>query len=491
MKVLIGTTEVLCDKDFTIKEEMLNTPSVILNNIYPKTWEATQDYTSLFYHAEDYTKCKILDDDNSLLFCGVVKNSGNISLNPREPHFSTLQILDFKTFLSEGETLDFVIANKTVLEAIELIISTVSQYGFVKGNIDIQGSNDVIGAYSTENKTAYDVFNYLADITQSRWTTRLIDEDTVAIDFYDPNKLPQGTEIEYNTTFFENNLIDDISYSYNTQDYRNKQVMTSNEIYADITQTETIVANGYDTVFNTEQRIGSIQSITVNGIEKTFVSSVEKEIGYYGDFYYTVGNSYFENSINIQLGSVIVITYTPIIQGRQVITNNTEIDRIANSTDRKGIVSRYENRSDAITSNELQKIGESYITYKGHPEILLTVKTRSNLWNIGNRVYFDAPIPDLKQEYMVKKKESNYIKSVDTIFYTFVLTSSFNSESAINYFDNQRAKNNGNIKEGEFISKNIDIENEVNIIYKNVTITEITVTGDNELQATLSSPLKE
>ena len=92
---------------------------------------------------------------------------------------------------------------------------------------------------------------------------------------------------------------------------------------------------------------------------------------------------------------------------------------------------------------------------------------------------------------MVKKKESNYIKTVDTIFYTFVLTSSFNSESAINYFDNQRAKNNGNIKEGEFISKNIDIENQINIIYKNVTITEITVTGDNELQATLSSPLKE
>lgn len=491
MKVLIGTTEVLCDKDFTIKEEMLNTPSVILNNVYPKSWETLQDYTTTFYHAKDYTKCKILDDDNSLLFCGVVKNSGNISLNPRKPHFSTLQILDFKTFLSEGETLDFVIANKTVLEAIEMIISTISDYGFVKGNIDIQGANDLIGAYSTENKTAYDVFNYLADITQSRWTTRMVDEDTVAIDFYDPNRLPQGTEIEYDATFFEENLIDDISYSYNTQDYRNKQVMTSNEVYGNINQTQTIVADGYATQFLVEQKIGSIQTITVNGVEKTFATNTEKQIGYTADFYYTVGNNTFESARNISLGSVIVITYIPIIRGRQIITNNTEIARIEDSTDRKGVVARYENRSDATTNTELRLIGESYIKYKGKPEILLTVKTRRNLWNVGNRVSFDAPIEDLSLEYMVRSKESNYIKSVDTIFYTFVLTSSFNSESAINYFDNQRAKNNGNIGEGEYINRNVDFEDESTIIFYDTEFNEISITGNNELQATLSSPLKE
>ena len=237
LKVLINEEEVICNKDFTIKEEMLNTPSVILNNVYPKAWETAKDYTTNFYHPQDYSKCKILDvdgEDETLLFCGVVKNSGNISLNPREPHYSTLQILDFKTFLSEGETLDFVIANKTILEAIEQIIGAISEYGFVLGNVDIEASNDVIGAYSTLNKTAYDVFNYIADITQSRWTTRMVDEDSVAIDFYDPNKLPLGTAINYNTTFFCNNLIDDISYSYNTQDYRNKQVMTSQQVYSNI-----------------------------------------------------------------------------------------------------------------------------------------------------------------------------------------------------------------------------------------------------------------
>lgn len=491
MTITIDGIEVVCDKDFTIKQEMLNTPSVILNNVYPKTWESSRDYTTNFYHPGEYSQCLITDDNDNLLFSGVVKNSGNVNLNPRYPHFQTLQILDYKTFLSEGECLDFVIANKTVLQAIEQVIEFISDYGFKLGNVDIEGANDVIGAYSTENKTAYDVFNYIADITQSRWTTRVIDEDTVAIDFYDPDKLPLGTAIQYTQNFFETNLIDNMTYSYNTQDYRNKQVMTSNEVYGNISQTQTIVADGYATQFVVEQKIGSIQSITVDGVEKEAITNMEKQIGFTADFYYTPGNNLFESKNTIGLGSIIVINYIPIIRGRQIVTNNAEISRIATATNRKGVVARYENRNDATTNTELRLIGESYIQYKGLPEILLTVETRSNLWNVGDRVYFNAPINDLKQNYMVKSKEINYIKTIDTIFYKFTLTSSFNSESAINYFDNQRAKNYGNIGEGEYINRNLDYDDTATIIFYDESVEPITMTGDNELQSTLSSPLKE
>ena len=491
MTITIDGIEVVCDKDFTIKQEMLNTPSVILNNVYPKTWESSRDYTTNFYHPGEYSQCLITDDDDNLLFSGVVKNSGNVNLNPRYPHFQTLQILDYKTFLSEGECLDFVIANKTVLQAIEQVIEFISDYGFVLGNVDIEGVNDVIGAYSTENKTAYDVFNYIADITQSRWTTRVIDEDNVAIDFYDPDKLPLGTAIQYTQNFFEANLIDNMTYSYNTQDYRNKQVMTSNEVYGNISQTQTIVADGYATQFVVEQKIGSIQSITVDGVEKEAITNMEKQIGFTADFYYTPGNNLFESKNTIGLGSIIVINYIPIIRGRQIVTNNAEISRIATATNRKGVIARYENRNDATTNTELRLIGESYIQYKGLPEILLTVETRSNLWEVGDRVYFNAPINDLKQYYMVKSKEINYIKTVDTIFYKFTLTSSFNSENAINYFDNQRAKNYGNIGEGEYINRNIDYEQNGIIIFYDTSFAPITINGNNELQATLQAPLKE
>ena len=482
MTIYIDNEEVVCSNDFTINQEMLNTPSVILNNVYPKSWETDKDYTSRFYHPNDYSQCLIYDGDD-LIFCGVVKNSGQISLNPRYPHYSTLQILDYKTFLSEGETLDFVIANKTILEAIQQVIDAISDYGFELGNVSILTPNDVIGAYSTKDKTAYDVFNYIADITQSRWTTRVLDIGEVAIDFYDPSLMPQGTSIKYTNTWFCQNKIDDISYNYGTWDYRNKQVMTSKEVFGSIEQTQTIIYDGYANQLMTELPIGSISSITVDGVSTIIATNNEKKIGITADFYYTPGKNYFEKSMGISVGSQIIITYYPLVEGRQIVNNGVEIDRVASATGVKGIISRYENRNDATTSMELQKIGQSYIKYKGVPEIKLTIKARSNIWNIGQRVSFTAPITELTTTYMVKAKKIHYIVTANEIFYTFELTSSFNAEQSINYFDNQRAKANGNIAEGEYISRNIDIEGQANIIFYDTEVDE--VVANNTLQSEL------
>lgn len=488
MRVLINNEEVVCGKDFTITQEMLSTPSVILNNVYPKSWENDYDYTTRFYYPEDYSKCLIYDDSDNLIFAGVVENTGEISLNPREPHFCNLQILDFKTFLSEGETLDYVIANKTIIEGIETVINSISDYGFVIGEIQILNPDDELGAYSTKDKTPYDVFQYFADITQSRWFTRMIDENTVAIDFYDPSLMPKGTTIEYNKEWFENNDIHDMSFNYASRDYRNKQIMTSDEVYGSTDQRETIVANGYQTQYQTSEKIGIIKSIKVNGTNYTFATTNEKELGIIADFYFTPGNTEFEKDNALGVGSVIVIEYTPIVLGRQILINSNEVNRITTSINRKGTISRYENRNDATTTYELQQIGKSYLKYKGSPEVTLTIITSKNIWNIGETADFEAPISELATDYMVKKKSINYIATVDTIFFTYEFSSNYNSEQAINYFDNQRAKNNGNIGEGEYIARNIDIEDTTKIIFYETDITKSGVTGDNILDSVLDSP---
>lgn len=489
MKILINNEEVLCDKNITISEEMLNTSSVILNNVYPKSWEQDKDYVSRFYFPKDYSKCKIMDDEDNLLFCGVVKNTGNISLNPRDPHFCNLQVLDFKDFLSIGETLEFVIDNKTILEAIQMVVDSVSEYGVILGNINLLDDTQIINAYSTLNKTAYDVFQYIADITQSRWTTRMIDDDTIAVDFYDPTLMPTGTSISYTSTWFENNKIIDMSFSYSTKDYRNKQIMLSDKVFADIDYTELLYADGETTKYNTSTAIGKIVSLYVDDVEKSFATTSEKEIGITADFYYSVDSTEFESDEVLESGSEILITYTPIVYGRQVITNGSEIDRIEGLIDRKSEISRYESRNDVISSGELYKVGQSYIKYKGLAEITLKVQSYKNIWNIGEVVSFTSPITELNQTYMVKSKETQYIATIDTIFYTYELSSSYNSETEINYFDNQRAKSTGNISSGEFILRNYDITNESNIIFDNLTITELAVVGDNILNSTLESPL--
>ena len=489
MKVLINNVEVLCDKNIIIEEEMLNTSSVILNNVFPKSWENDKDYVSRFYYPPDYSKCLIYNDNNELIFCGIVKNTGNISLNPREPHYCNLQILDFKDFLSQGETLDYVLSNITISGAIYKIVDTISEYGFEVGNINILGANDVIGAYSCLEKTAYDMFNYLADITQSKWTTRMIDDTKVAIDFYDPSLMPEGTEIEYTNQFFEDYNIISMNYSYSTNDYRNKQIMTSDEVYGSITQNEIKTADGYTQTYVMDEKIGDILVIFVNGVVKTATTNANKELGQVADFYYTPGENILESDEVITAGATIEIAYYPIIKGRNIITNLNEINRVATATGRKGVVARYENRNDATTSNELINIGKSYIQYKGTPEILLTIESTQNTWNVGEVVHFDAPLDELTTDYLVKKKTIHIISSVDEIFYTYEMSSNFNSENAINYFDNQRAKAKGNIGEGEYIARNIDIENNANVIFYDTEFVDAGLIGDNKLNCTLNSPL--
>lgn len=490
IQILINGEEVVCDKNLIIKEEMLTTPSIILNNVYPKSWENTKDYTSNFYYPKDYSMCKIMQDED-LIFAGMVKNTGNISLNPRYPHYASVQILDFKDFLSSGDTLDFVISEKTITEAIQMIIDTIAPYGFVLGNLNILGADDVIGAYSTQNKTAYDVFQYIADITQSRWTTRMINETTIAIDFYDPSLMPVGTPIEYTNEWFEDNLIEELTFNYGTYDYRNKQVMQSNEVFADIDYTETIIADGYNTEFLLSSNVGIMKNIYVNGTSATFAPKTDEEYGVEADFYYVVKDNTIESDTTYTSGKVITVTYTPLVEGRQIVYNNDEVLRISNQLQRRGIIARYENRNDVMSSDELTKIGQSYIKYKGLPEIKLTVKTQVNLWNVGEVVYFNAPLGELTTDYMVKSKEIHIMPVINQVFYTFLLTSSFNSESEINYFDNQRSKNAGNISMGEFITRNIDLENTANVIFSNLTVTEVgTITGDNILNCPLNFPLR-
>lgn len=436
---------------------------------------------------------------NELIFSGIVKNTNNISLNPRMPKYCSLQILDNKTLLSEGNTLDYVINNKTILEAIEMVVNSISSYGFILGNVNILNGNEIIGTYSTENKTAYDVLQYLADISGAKWNCRRIDENTMAIDFYEPSLMPRGEDIKYTTAWQQENNIVDLQFNYGTRDYRNKQVILSDEVIGDTITEENIFVNGYSNEFILSNNIAKMSFIKLNGGNKTFATNEEKEMGIYADFYYNPGSNVITSNKLLDFGNNILVGYFPNIKGREVVQNDDEIQRLNTQLNVNGTISRFETRNDETDSNKLLAIGETYLRYKGEAEITLTLKTHNkDLYQVGQTVYFDAPISQLKKDYMVKSKEINiyvnngYGDNLDyyDVFYTYTLSSSFNSEKAINWFDNQRNKLAGNISEGEFISRNIDINKKVLVIWNNPTITEITnITGDNKLNSTLESPI--
>ena len=436
---------------------------------------------------------EIITIDN--VFSGMVKNTNNISLNPREPKYCSLEILDYKTLLSEGKTLDYVISNKTILEAISMVVDSISEYGFELGNVNILNGDEIIGAYSTENKTAYDVLQYLADISGAKWNCRRKDNNSMYIDFYDPTLMPRGETIDYTTEWAcENNLID-LKFNYGTRDYRNKQIILSDEVEGNIEYNDRLASDGVSKEYTLPYKIATLNKIEIEGVEQSIATKEEKEVGIYADFYYSRDTDSFTSNKLLPYGTLIDVSYTPIIKGREVVQNDNEIDRLSNQLEVNGTISRYENRNDTTDSNKLINIGETYLKYKGEDEITLTIKTfNNNLYNIGQVVYFNAPIPELQKDYLVKSKQIQVVSSDENelnIFYTFTLSSSFNAEKEINWFDNQRAKMEGNIGEGEFISRNIDINSKANIIWDNLRVEEVSLPSgaSNDLQASLEAPL--
>lgn len=490
-KIYIDDVEVKCDNQFDIEEEFMNPSSIVLTNVYPASWTPT-DLMNNYYFPEDYTKCKIYKDDE-LYFVGIVKNSADMELNPLKPHYCSLQILDPSTLLSEGTTLDYVIANKTVTEAINQVISSISDYGFVAGNIQIPEQYDtLIGAYSTLDKAPFDVFQYLSQISLTRWGTHMVDEDTTAIDFFSPELLDSQGTIELTKEYCSQNHVESITYDYSTDDYRNKQIITSDEVFGNVEQTQTILANGYDTSFTTEQKIGKISSIKVNDVETTFATNDEKDLGITADFYYTVSETKFDSANVYSAGTEIEITYVPIVQGREVSYNTPEINRINTNLGRNGTISQYENRTDVTSSNELQLVGQSYIKFKGIPEITLTITSRSDFLTLGGKYTFSGPLSQLNGDYLVKTKKTSVTQSdeYNWFVYEYELTNSFDVENELNYFDNQRSKANGNISQGEYIARNVDIENTALIIFDNAELIEVEM-GDNILNAPLNAPFTQ
>lgn len=491
IQVFINGEEVVSNKSFTIKEEILNTSSTILNNCFPKTWETTKDYVSNFYYPPNYSKCEIYNNSN-LIFAGIIENSGEVSLKPSDPKYCSFQILDYKTLLSEGQTLDYVIPEGTIEDAIDSVISKISDYGFIKGNVLLSNANETMGAYSTLEKTPYDVLQYIAEISGARWFTRMVSATQTAIDFYSPEYMTQATNIEYNSSYFENNNIVDMSFSFGSRDYRNKQVIVSDQVFSSIDNVDVLFSTPNQTLFNTSGIIGKLKNVYVNGISKTVGTTKDKDLGVFADFYYKFGTNEIESSSTYANGSEIKFIYTSLVKGRQVVSNEQEISRITTQINRNGTIARYETRNDTASSTELAKIAATYLTYKGKPEINITITTKDNdILNVGQQVYFDAPINDLKTNYLVKSKEITITKTGNSgvVFYTYTLSSNFDVEEAINFFDNQRRKRSGNIAEEEFITRNIDIENEMNILFETPSITEINnIENDNTLNSVLEAP---
>jgi hypothetical protein len=163
-------------------------------------------------------------------------------------------------------------------------------------------------------------------------------------------------------------------------------------------------------------------------------------------------------------GNYLRIVYSPDISLKLSVAEDDEIKRIKDNTGTAGTISRYEKRNDVSLAEEMNKIALSYLKYKGKGDYTITIQTfNKELAHLGDKVNLTTNdnLKFLEDKYYVKSITTSYTtNNADNkayIFRTYTLVNNFNFEYAVNYFDNQRAKLIGNIQDGQYINRDIDI----------------------------------
>lgn len=326
--MLIDNVPVVCSNEFEIVEQLTNTSTIVLKNCYPQLWETTHDYVNKFYMPKDYSRFELYIN-LELVFVGVVKRQQAMDLSPSKFHGATLQVLDYKTFLSEGEQLNFVIVNSTIQSCIEQILEKYSDYNFELGDLNVSADklNQVVNNYNCNEKTPYDCLTYFANLVQAVWKTRYnTDDDKTYIDFYEIDQLPEGQTLYYDKDWANENSIIDLKYSFNTNDYRNKQIITADQVGSNIQDTDTFFCNGSQRVFKMEYPIYKIVSAKLNGVNLKVMS--QHIVGQRANAYYEIGTDELELVSTPEAGNQLDVVYIPMIAGRQIVKNEIEIDRI-------------------------------------------------------------------------------------------------------------------------------------------------------------------
>lgn len=74
MKVYINNEEVVCNRNLVIDKSLSQPSSVILNNVYPRSWEEDKDYVSRFYMPDDYSPVKIINENTETKTYDLINN---------------------------------------------------------------------------------------------------------------------------------------------------------------------------------------------------------------------------------------------------------------------------------------------------------------------------------------------------------------------------------------------------------------------------------
>ena len=345
IKMFINDEEVVSNKELAIKEEMLSTPSVILNNCYPKAWENIKDYVSKFYYPRDYSRCIIAKgfergEDRWLTY-----NESGSNIN-----FDTNISLPFKNITIDGKSTQATSTNPVspspdYPSEIECVKDTIQVKDVGKNLLNIPD-----GTYTSNGLTAV-ISNGIININGTSTATSFL-------------SIPINLELESNFSISLNNTVmgDSLSEVRLQKSGSNYQSVLTN--VANNKKENISIYGTYTTLLI---RVSSGVTIT-NGIIKPQV-----ELGYTTEF-----EPYKENTLNIDLQGNELCSLPNNVKDELVIENGRA--KIIKNVGKYNITG---NESWALSGTESQP----YINFGNYVDTCKYPATSTELPNLLSNYY--------------------------------------------------------------------------------------------------------
>lgn len=429
-----------------------NFSSFTLNNVVKKSNNNWPNITNAIDIQNEFAICE-LKLNGETFFIGIINDVGRLSLMPNKPKTFSLQIADFRKWLSLTKPLNEIYINKTPSFIVQNLITKLNEPKIKVGQLNFTTTNDfTIKAYNTTNKTLYQI---LKDVIERQTNSVLyftVENGIFYINYKSvedfKNTSPLILDIN-DENFLLNYKIEDINYDNETNDYYNYLAYSSDNVISKMFIKETNLSLKEDKIVLLHQ-IGKIiegknntyfyNPTTQDKIIPTILTTEEAKEGKFCHLVWSEGSNALENRF-VSSSYVLNINYKIKQKLTLEAKNLNEINRLKALTGTKGIVYKSEKFNDISDPDDLLAAVKNDLEKYSYPNKILTINAKENIWKILDTVIVTNINENINGKYIVQQMEGSFkrIKGSNTVLkdITYVLKQTRNFNTLENKFDNQ------------------------------------------------------
>lgn len=501
IRLIINSVEMDFANSFSFYEHPINFSTMTFNEVIPKANNQYPNYLNIDKYTDDFSLAEVYSG-NKLIFFGVVNSTGRLDLFRTKPKTKTVEISDFRKWLSLKKPVEQYFFNKSPEDIVIAIVQGMNEPRIKIGNLSFT-NNDNIKAYSSESKTPYQVLKeFIAAQTNSLLYFKIEDDASITINYKSNDDIINNAskivlDLD-NVDLLKQYQITEITLESNTDNYTNYVKFDSENIVSTVSTNETFELRD-NTDFTLLYNVGSINNnfndtyILKSDGSKVKIVVITDDLAQSGKYYdvtYTVGNDTISvNDKWLNSGNQLYFSYYQKKRTALELKNDDQIALISSLSNTTGEVYQYEKYNDISSYNDLLKQARNTLDYNSSLKKILTITADQPIWEVADAVQVKCKDANVADVYLVQQMEGSVTASSigdKTNFwlaeFTYTLQNTNNVDTYVNQFDNQSFRDNAITDDNSIMVTTESVSIEGNILFSYEISTEDKILLNNQLE---------